>query len=204
MAVQCPETEQYHVQAESVLVEVIDDDGRWCEPGEIGRVVVTTLHNFAMPLIRYDIGDYAEVGEPCPCGRGLPVLRRIVGRQRNMAILPDGRVVWPCMNSQVLISGKIDSLSEMRQFQVIQIEPDTVEFRLVMPRPFSPAEEPMVAALVSDAFGWPMRVRFCYVDHIERGPGGKYEDFRCAIPPETVARLIRERRGDLASQTAIA
>ena len=45
-------------------------------PGEIGRLVVTRLHHFATPLLRYDIGDYAEVGDACPCGRGLPVLRR--------------------------------------------------------------------------------------------------------------------------------
>ena len=81
IALQCPDHEHYHVQAESVLVEVLDEQGRACAPGAIGRVVVTTLHNFAMPLIRYDIGDYEEVGEACSCGRGLPVLRRILGRE---------------------------------------------------------------------------------------------------------------------------
>jgi hypothetical protein len=67
--------------------------------GEVGRVVITTLQNFAMPLIRYDIGDYAEVGPPCSCGRGLPVLRRILGRKRNMFILPSGQRRWPCMDT---------------------------------------------------------------------------------------------------------
>ena len=84
IALQCPEHEHYHVQAESVLVEILDERGAPAPPGETGRVVVTDLHNFAMPLVRYEIGDYAEVGEPCACGRGLPVLRRIVGRVRNM------------------------------------------------------------------------------------------------------------------------
>src|SRR6185295_14515719 len=83
IALQCPEHEQYHVQSESVLVEVLDDEGRPCAPGTIGRVVLTTLQNFAMPLIRYDIGDFAEPGPACPCGRALPVLTRIVGRVRN-------------------------------------------------------------------------------------------------------------------------
>ena len=91
LALQCPDHEHYHVQAEDLLVEVLDDQGRPCEPGQMGKVVVTTLHNFAMPLLRYDIGDYAEVGEPCPCGRRLPVLKRILGRQRNMFILPNGQ-----------------------------------------------------------------------------------------------------------------
>ena len=69
IALQCPENESYHIQAENVLVEILDDDGLPCEPGEVGRVVVTALHNLATPLLRYDIGDYAEVGSPCSCGR---------------------------------------------------------------------------------------------------------------------------------------
>ena len=95
IAIQCPKHEHYHVQAESQLVEVLDDLDRPCHPGQIGRVVLTPLHTVAMPLIRYDIGDYAEVGEPCACGRGLGVLNRILGRRRNRITLPDGRVVWP-------------------------------------------------------------------------------------------------------------
>ena len=55
------------------------------------RVVISTLHNFAMPLLRYDIGDFAEVGDDCPCGRRLPVLKRILGRQRNLLCLPSGQ-----------------------------------------------------------------------------------------------------------------
>jgi phenylacetate-CoA ligase len=194
IAVQCPEVEQYHVQAENVLVEVIDDEGNWCRSGEIGRVVVTTLHNFAMPLIRYEIGDYAEVGEPCPCGRGLPVLRRIVGRKRNMAILPDGRVIWPCMNDELLRTEGLDNLPPVRQFQIIQTAPDAVDVRLVTDRPFLPDEEPLVHALIYDAFGWPMRVSITYVDFIERGPGGKFEDYRCTIPAETIEELKAQRQ----------
>lgn len=64
---------RYHVQAENVLLEIIDAAGNPLPPGRVGRVVMTVLHNLAMPLIRYEIGDYAAFGEACPCGRGLPV-----------------------------------------------------------------------------------------------------------------------------------
>jgi len=77
LALECPEHEHLHIQAEQALVEVLDEQGRPCSPGERGRVVATPLNNFAMPLIRYDTGDSAEVGEPCPCGRGAPVLTKI-------------------------------------------------------------------------------------------------------------------------------
>jgi phenylacetate-CoA ligase len=59
---------------------VLDQRGNPRGPGEVGRVVVTPLNNFAMPLIRYELGDTAEVGAPCACGRGLPVLTRILDR----------------------------------------------------------------------------------------------------------------------------
>lgn len=95
IALQCPEHEHYHVQSEGVLVEVLRDDDSACDPGERGRVVITVLHSHPMPLIRYEIGDHAEVGDPCACGRGLPVLRRILGRTRNMLVTVDGKRFWP-------------------------------------------------------------------------------------------------------------
>jgi phenylacetate-CoA ligase len=78
MALQCPQNDHLHVQSENVRLEVLDDDNMPCQPGETGRVVVTPLHNYQTPLVRYEIGDYAEVGEACSCGRGLPVLIRIL------------------------------------------------------------------------------------------------------------------------------
>ena len=90
LALQCPQQEHYHIQSESALVEVLDEAGNPCRPGETGTMVVTPLHNFAMPLIRYAIGDIAEVGAPCACGRGLPVLARLLGRVRQMLVLPSG------------------------------------------------------------------------------------------------------------------
>ena len=99
LALQCPTAERYHVMSEVAVVEVLDEDGRQCRPGETGRVVVTQLHNYAMPLLRYDLGDHAQVGEPCSCGRGLPVLDRIVGRRRNLPRLPAGEVSPPTFGS---------------------------------------------------------------------------------------------------------
>src|SRR6202012_3802852 len=87
--------DHYHVQSEMLIAEVLRDDGTPCAPGEIGRLVLTDLCNFGMPMIRYEINDYAEVGALCDCGRGLPVLTRIMGRRRNMALDPDGRMFWP-------------------------------------------------------------------------------------------------------------
>ena len=77
VALQCPQHEHYHVQSEGLILEVLGEGGRACGPGETGSLVATTLHNFAMPLLRYELGLSGELGGPCPCGRGLPVLARV-------------------------------------------------------------------------------------------------------------------------------
>ena len=69
IALQCPDSENYRIQSECALVEILDAEGVPCQAGEIGRVVVTPLRNFATPFLRYDIGNYAEEGAPCPCCR---------------------------------------------------------------------------------------------------------------------------------------
>lgn len=172
IALQCPQHEHYHVQSENLLVEILDEDGRPCEPGETGRVVITTLHNFAMPLIRYELGDYAEVGEPCDCGRGLPVLTRIHGRRRNMIVLPDGRRHWPSMPSAMW-----HGVAPIDQFQVTQTGIGSLEVKYVMGRPLSQEEIAGLEKALAERFSHAFDIGWQRVDAIERGLGGKYEDF---------------------------
>jgi phenylacetate-CoA ligase len=177
IALQCPESEHYHVQSEGMLVEVLDERDRPCLPGEVGRVVVTPLHNFATPLIRYAIGDYAEVGRPCSCGRGLPVLTRVLGRVRNMLTLPDGRRVWPRLSET-----RYDEVAPIRQYQIVQRARDRLEVRLAAERALTATEEARLADLIRARLGHPgFQFDFSYHDRIARTAGGKYEDFRSEI-----------------------
>jgi phenylacetate-CoA ligase len=172
IALQCPEHEHYHLQSESLIVEVLDTDGKPCAPGETGQVVVSTLHNFAMPLLRYASGDYAEVGDPCACGRSLPVLRRIVGRQRNMILRPDGVRQWPVFP----MSAWFD-IAPVLQIQLVQDAIDHVEARLVMKRDFSADEAERLVTALQGCLGYPFRITLNRVEAIPRGAGQKYEDF---------------------------
>lgn len=176
IALQCPEHEHYHLQSESLIVEVLDADGVPCAPGETGQVAVSTLHNFAMPLLRYASGDYAEVGEPCACGRGLPVLKRIVGRQRNMLRRPDGVRYWPSFP----MSAWSDT-APVLQIQLVQDAIDHVEVRVVMPRDFAGGERERLTAALLDCLGYPFRITINRVGDIPRGAGQKYEDFICKV-----------------------
>ena len=177
IALQCPQHEHYHVQAESVLVEVLDDRGAPCLPGQVGRVVVTDLHNFASPLIRYEIGDYAEAGAKCECGRGLPVLSRIAGRVRNMLVTAAGKRFWPPLGSR-----KFFEVAPVLQLQVAQKEYDLLEARVVAARRLDASQEAKVKELILAAMPPGMRLVFQYCDAIPRGTGGKFEDFVCEVP----------------------
>lgn len=178
LALQCPENPHYHVQSEAVLVELLDEQGKACGPGEIGRVVVTLLHGFAMPLIRYDIGDYAEVGEACPCGRGLPVLRRILGRVRNMLTTSSGLRYWPALSDR-----KFSEIAPVLQRQVVQKDFDTLEVRMVVGRPLTKDEESRLRDLILSGLPAGMRLDFAYCSSILRGAGGKFEDFISEVSP---------------------
>ena len=172
IALQCPAGTNYHVQSEVCLVEVLDGEGRECAAGETGRVVVTPLHNFAMPLLRYELGDYAEAGDPCACGRRLPALTRILGRVRNMVRRPDGRMYWPVIEEPFRPVRGI-----VRQFQVVETAPREIEARVVAMRPLTSPEEQQVRAGLQESFGPEYRIVLRYLDKIARGPTGKFEDF---------------------------
>ena len=176
LAIQCPGHDHYLVQAENVFLEVLREDGSACCMGETGRVVITPLHNFAMPLIRYELGDYAEVGAPCPSGRGLPTLARIAGRVRNLFRYPTGERRSPNVPPDVWLETPIV------QYRLLQRTVKSIEVQYVMERPLSGAEKAGLAKRLAGSLGYPFEVSFVRKEWIERGPGGKYEEFLCLVP----------------------
>ena len=115
IAWECP-AGRYHVNAEHMMMEILDDAGHPVRPGEMGRVVVTTLENCLMPLVRYEIGDYAIASTGgCGCGRTLPTIERVIGRSLNLFRLRDGRLLSPWVFVEVLRDSRL-----FRQFQIVQ------------------------------------------------------------------------------------
>lgn len=173
IALQCPDSDLYHVHAESLLVEVLNERGEACGVGETGRVVVTDLHNFATPLVRYELRDYAEVGPPCRCGRGLPTLRRVLGRERNMVALPDGSRHWPLVGLH-----RYREAGEILQYQLLQHDLQQVEMRLVTRAPLGADAEQKLIRIVQQALGHPFSIRLSYCEgELSKSAGGKFEEF---------------------------
>lgn len=177
IAIQCPVQNQYHVQSESLLLEVLRGDGSPCSLNEPGRIVVTSLRNYATPLIRYEIGDYGELGGPCSCGRGLPVLKTIQGRVRNMLRHPDGSSRWPNISFQ-----KFMRVAPLRQFQMVQHSLNEIELRVVVDQQLTEEQEAAIKEIVRENLGHPFAVELSYHAALPRSAGGKFEDFVSMLP----------------------
>ena len=130
-----------------------------------------------MPLIRYDIGDYAVAGGPSGCGRGLPTLQRIIGRERNLVQFPDGRRHWPLVGFQ-----RFAEVAPIRQYQVIQTALDRLELRVASDSPIDGAACDRLVEILRTALGHPFAVDLIqFRDRLPVGPGGKFEEFVCRI-----------------------
>jgi phenylacetate-CoA ligase len=164
--------------SEALIVEVVNERGESCGEGEIGRVMVSDLHNLATPLIRYDIGDYAEIGPLCSCGRGLPTLKRIWGRERNLVRLPDGSRNWPLVGFH-----SFDTVAPVRQYQLIQTALDEIEFRIVTDREVTTDQEEGLIRIVQQALNYPFKITIVqFRERLPPGSNGKFEEFICRIP----------------------
>ena len=184
IALRSPETGDYLVQSETILVEVLDNEGNPCRPGQVGRVILTPLHNLAMPLIRYEIGDYAEVGEDSPCGRGLPVLKRILGRTRNMFTLPGGDQIWPNLDDGELLAELHRHVPPAEQLQLIQHSPEEVEVRMIAAQDLNDEQRVHADRYFQQSLGYPFRMSYTRVQEIPRGTSGKFEEFRSEVLPD--------------------
>jgi phenylacetate-CoA ligase len=170
IACECERHEGLHVNAEGVYVELLRD-GRPVPPGEAGSVVVTDLTNRAMPLVRYQVGDVAVWSDrPCSCGRGLPLLERIEGREADYVVTPSGELI----SGISLTENFALHVPGLAQLQIVQERRDRFLFRIVRGADFGPDSLRRIAALAAERFGPAVAHRCEYVDAIPSEPSGKY------------------------------
>jgi phenylacetate-CoA ligase len=166
----CPQGGGLHVNAESVLVELVDDAGTPVEPGRPGRVIITSLFNAAQPLIRYDQGDVASWGSTCTCGRNLPMLERIVGRSTTLFYHPDGRVTSSFL-------GLHRHLLKCEAWQIAQTGPTSFDVRYVPIDAREKGDEKALAARLREAYFADAQVNFYRVDAIPTNDFGKPREY---------------------------
>ena len=173
MAQTCPDNPQaLHVNGERVIMRIVRSDGSDVLPGETGRIVVTDLANFVMPFINYAPGDQAVAGGPCPCGRGMPVLARLEGRDGEVIKTPGGRAVNGVVLGQFLafVFGIIPYVWE---YQARQTAPAAVTLQVVPTSKFTPEIKRKLERDLSTFLGSDVEVRVEPVDAIALEPSGK-------------------------------
>lgn len=177
IAYQCP-MGGLHV-CETRYLEVVAD-GRIVQPGEMGEVVVTSLHQYAMPLIRYRNGDMAiyEAGD-CLCGRGLPVLREVVGRTHDYLVSADGQFVHG-----EFFAYTFRVKPEVARYQVYQPDPKHLEVRLVCRREIDSAWLQDVRQELQARFGEGMHISLQVVDDIPLTSAGKHRFIISEVKPD--------------------
>ncbi|MBA3562728.1 MAG: phenylacetate--CoA ligase family protein [Gammaproteobacteria bacterium] len=160
---------RYHLNFESVYVENLPPDEQGGEP----RLVITTLVNRAMPLIRFDIGDYARIGtDACACGRESPWLGYIAGRRVEHLELADGRRISP-----YLLTTRIETVAGLRQYQLVQHAGHVLELRVM----FMPSHSERAASIdelsriLAELVGPQTGIRVTQVESIMRTAAGKHQ-----------------------------
>jgi phenylacetate-CoA ligase len=173
IAAECPAHQGLHVSMENLAVEIIVTEGdteRPAMPGELGEVVVTDLHNYGAPFIRYVNGDLAAAlpAACCACGRSLSRLQRVDGRKLETLRDGKGRPVGGMFFS-VLFSVLAD---KVREFQVVQRKDRSIDLKLVPGGLFDDSLLEMVKRNCERAIpGVDLQIHV--VSDIPVGPGGK-------------------------------
>lgn len=177
---ECPAHCGMHHHAEMSVVEVMDANGDLVPDGQVGRLIGTTLHNRAMPLIRYDVGDLtSRLGKACECGRAHPLFSQVTTKAEDIVVTPDGRLVSPSVLTHPfkLLRGLVKS-------QIIQESIDHVRILLV------PAEAPNqevleeLRAAFEARLGSGVRIEIEIVEDIKPGPTGKFRWVVSKLPLE--------------------
>lgn len=176
IACECEAHEGLHVCPVTQYVEILREDGTPVGPGEVGEVVVTSLTNYAMPLIRYRIGDMALwAAEKCSCGRAWPLLKTIIGRVADTFITKDGtRVHGEYFTHLVYFRDWI------QKFQFVQEDYDFISLLVVPSCRFEEAREIVkhehqdLEKKVQIVMGGSCRLEIKLVEDIPPSPSGKY------------------------------
>lgn len=169
VAHECPDGGM-HLTAEDIIVEIVDDRGVPLPTGQAGSIVVTHLRSEDFPFVRYQTGDVATLHDaPCPCGRGLPLIREIHGRADDLLLGLDGSRV----PGQAVVL-HLRSLPNVKAFRVVQEEADRVRIVLVKTEEFPAGIEAQVVRGFQSHLGAAMRVEFESVSEIPLEASGKY------------------------------
>jgi phenylacetate-CoA ligase len=168
-AYECPEHSGLHIDTERSIMEVADSGGFQMNGGQ-GQILATSLHNYAMPFLRYSTGDEGLLLEDsCSCGRGPRLLKEILGREQSMLITPEGKYIHGEYFTHIFWE-----IPHVKEFQVVQKTIDEIQIIIVQEQGFNEEKlERIKQIIASKSPNW--KIKFQFVDEIQRTGAGKYK-----------------------------
>lgn len=159
-----------HVLAFHNYIEVLNNHNQPVKEGEEGRVIVTNLHNYSMPFIRYEIGDMAVLGhERCKCGNVLPTLKKITGRITDHFVKEDGAIIHGEYFTHLFY------LKDwVKAFQVIQEDYKRIRLLIVLGGDIRDSERKDIEDKIKLVMGKDCKIIWEFIEQILRTESGKY------------------------------
>ncbi len=165
--------DRFHVNTELVAWEIVREGGTPAAPGESGRLVLTNLHNYAMPFIRYETGDLAVAGAtPCSCGRGFPLIEELEGRSQECLNTPSGKMINPVSLGQYLFVSH-NYVDVVRHYQLSVEAPDRMRLLVVPAGGFDEGHRERLQKDMVQLLGQGVSVTVNTVDEIPLEKSGK-------------------------------
>ncbi len=162
-AFQCRER-SYHISVDNAVMEFLDD-GEPVADGEEGEIITTGLATYGMPFIRYSLLDRGVPMEgACPCGRGLPLMKLVVGRDDDFMVLPSGRRIGPRM-----VVPLFELVKEIAEYRVVQEKKDLITLDIVKGKTYTQDTEDRLRKTFLYVLAEPVDIIFNYTDTIPRG-----------------------------------
>ena len=167
-----------HIMSDAVIVEVLDEAGNPAPHGHPGEIVVTDLYSHEVPFLRYATGDIGVLSDcSCPCGRPLPLLKRIEGRMLDTIVAPDGRVI-----PGLALNPTIWKIEGIEQVRICQKQVDLFQVQLVVNDRFHKAAEETIRTGWSEVLRHPVDVTFTYVTALPVDRSGKRRFITSEVP----------------------
>jgi phenylacetate-CoA ligase len=176
-AAECSTHEGYHMSVEKVVMELVGEDGTPVPPGSAGEILATDLHNYAMPFIRYAVGDRAVLGSsPCSCGRSLPLIKSLEGRTTDIIRFDNG----------IILSGPAVTLifkdCNIKQYQVVQTAGSSLLVKVVKGELYRQSDTDHFTRVIRSHVGPDVEIAVEFVDDIATTKAGKHRFIVASSP----------------------
>ena len=168
---ECERHEGHHVAMEYGIAEVADDHGQPLPVGSVGKLVGTSLHNMAMPLLRYVTNDRTAMqNRSCSCGRGLEIMDDVTTKAEDVLTLKDGRLISPSV-----LTHPFKPLDCIEGSQIVQTASDAIIVRIVPGAKYTEAHTQRLVSDLKSRLGASIAVEVEMVDRLEPSKNGKFK-----------------------------